>query len=121
MLNVECGAPFNIEHSTFNIHVPPAVFQIRLLSTGAGLPGPAAEPVDQRSDVDDENDLPSADFGRAGNAGHRLQLRADRFDDDLLLADETVDEQADGLLPRPRDDDEPFRVRPLVAPTIEIE
>ena len=34
-----------------------------------------------------------AELGRAGEAAHRLQRLAERLDDDVLLADELVDDE----------------------------
>src|ERR1051325_8655165 len=85
------------------------------LARRARLARASAEVVDERADVDDEDDLPFADFRRAGDAGDRLQPLADRLDDDLLLPHERVDEDAGDLLARARDDDEPLRVGRLLA------
>src|SRR6266550_5312331 len=81
----------------------------------ARLSRASAEGLDQRGDVNHQHDLLFADFGRAGDAGSSLQTLADGFDNDLVLPDDRVDDDARQLLTRSRHDHEQFPVRSVVA------
>src|ERR1700741_2479638 len=68
----------------------------------------SAENLDQRGDINHQHNLAFADFGGAGDARRSLQPLADRLDDDLVLPDDCVDDDACQLLARSRDDHEEF-------------
>ena len=61
---------------------------------------------DERGHVEDERHALVAELGRAGEAAHALQRLAERLDDDVLLADELVDDEAEAPVADLRDDDE---------------
>jgi hypothetical protein len=76
----------------------------------SGLAAARSELFDQRSDVDNENDLSLPDLGRTGHAGNGFEPLANRFDDDLLLPHQSIDKQSRDFVAGTGDDNEPLAI-----------
>src|SRR5690606_12034786 len=61
--------------------------------------------VDERRDVEQEHGAVGPELGSPRDTGHRAQRRAERLDDDVLLADQLVDHEAHAVLGQAHDDD----------------
>src|SRR5690606_14067094 len=78
----------------------------------------------QRADVDDQRDAAVARDRRAGEAGQGAQLRAERLDHDVLLAEQLVDEEHGAADAGARDDrilHAPAAARRRAYPSLEVE
>src|SRR3954470_7970093 len=83
---------------------------LRARSAKTSRPRTAAFPhvreplLDERRRVDDERDALIAELRGAREAAHALERRAERLDDDVLLAHEVVDDEPEPARTDARDD-----------------
>src|SRR5687767_543286 len=66
---------------------------------------------DERGRVEHEANTLISELRRAGEAMHLLQRLAECLDDDVLLTDEPIDDEADTAIGDARDDDVALRAR----------